>query len=178
MPHEMDELFQADGGSDLTVASYRRIITGHDEQGRSVFLVDDTCLNVHRVMGLPDFAFTELWKTTETPSRLNDEGDRAEGVPQLAPPAGGSVFRILEMPPDRSWTEKFPNVPVPTMHRTLSVDYAFVIEGEVWAVLDGEERLMREGDILIQCGTNHGWANRSDTRCRILFVLIDAVDNS
>lgn len=59
------------------------------------------------------------------------------------------------------------------MHRTKTVDYGIILSGEVWLVLDREETLVRAGDIVIQRGTNHAWANRSDKPCRIAFVLID-----
>ncbi len=59
------------------------------------------------------------------------------------------------------------------MHRTETIDYAIVLDGEVVLVLDQDETTVRAGDIVIQCGTNHGWANRSDRNCRIAFVLID-----
>ena len=59
------------------------------------------------------------------------------------------------------------------MHKTRSVDYAIVIAGEIVAILDREETVMRAGDILVQRGTNHAWANRSDAPCRIAFILID-----
>jgi len=61
----------------------------------------------------------------------------------------------------------------PGMHTTDTVDYAIVLEGEIWAVMDEDETLMRAGDVLIQRGTNHAWANRSDKTARIAFVLID-----
>jgi uncharacterized cupin superfamily protein len=59
------------------------------------------------------------------------------------------------------------------MHRTETVDYAIVLEGEIWAVMDEGETLLRAGDVLIQRGTNHAWANRSASTARIAFVLID-----
>jgi quercetin dioxygenase-like cupin family protein len=62
----------------------------------------------------------------------------------------------------------------PFMHKTVSVDYAIVISGEIWAVLDQDEVLMRAGDVLIQRGTNHAWSNRSDKPCVMAFVLVDA----
>ena len=61
----------------------------------------------------------------------------------------------------------------PLMHRTESVDYALILEGEIYLVLDQEERLMRQGDFLVERGTSHAWANRSGKPCKILFVLID-----
>jgi mannose-6-phosphate isomerase-like protein (cupin superfamily) len=137
---------------------------------------DEICPHVHKVMGLPDFAFTELWKTGETPSNIASPGDPADGPPLLMPPPGGNVVRVLEMQPDHKWTARFPDVPAPTMHRTMSVDYVYILEGEVWAVLDEGERLMKAGDVLIQRGTNHGWANRSNGPCRMLVVLNDAYE--
>ena len=62
----------------------------------------------------------------------------------------------------------------PMMHRTASLDYAVILEGEVWAVIDGGETLMKKGDVLIQRGTIHAWSNRSDKPCTILFVLSNA----
>jgi quercetin dioxygenase-like cupin family protein len=62
----------------------------------------------------------------------------------------------------------------PGFHVTDTVDYAVCLEGEIWAVLDEQETLMRPGDVLIQRGTYHAWSNRSDRPCRMLFVLIDA----
>jgi uncharacterized cupin superfamily protein len=59
------------------------------------------------------------------------------------------------------------------MHKTQTVDYAIVLQGEIYAVMDEGETLMRAGDVLIQRGTNHAWANRSQQMARICFVLID-----
>ena len=61
----------------------------------------------------------------------------------------------------------------PGMHRTDTVDYAIILEGEIWAVMDEGETLMRAGDVLIQRGNNHAWANRSTKTARICFVLLD-----
>jgi mannose-6-phosphate isomerase-like protein (cupin superfamily) len=61
----------------------------------------------------------------------------------------------------------------PLMHRTETVDYAVVLEGEIYLVLDKEERLMQQGDFLVERGTNHAWSNRSGKPCKMLFVLID-----
>lgn len=108
-------------------------------------------------------------------------------------PASGSVFRVVQFPPDKDWAANaeamggsvaidetakaaHPGGPVrhPHMHRTRSLDYAVVLSGEIWAIMDvGETRLLA-GDVLVQRGTNHAWANRSDAPCVIAFVLIDA----
>ena len=60
------------------------------------------------------------------------------------------------------------------MHETDTIDYAIVLSGEVYAIMEKGEKLMRTGDVLIQRGTNHAWSNRSDTMCRIAFVLVEA----
>ena len=62
----------------------------------------------------------------------------------------------------------------PGFHQTDTLDYAICLEGEVWAVLDEGETLMKAGDVLIQRGTYHAWSNRGDKPCRMAFVLIDA----
>ena len=59
------------------------------------------------------------------------------------------------------------------MHRTETIDYGIVLEGEITLIMDEGETVVRAGDIVIQRGTNHGWANRSDRNCRIAFILID-----
>ena len=159
---------------DPSVAKFRRLVTGHDEQGRAVLIDDKICPNAHAIMGLPNFAVTELWKTTEAPVDLRvDPTDPAAGTISLAPPSRGTVFRVVEFTPDADWVSD--TTAAPAMHRTPSLDYAYVIDGEIVAVLDQGEALMRAGDVLIQRGTNHAWVNRSARACKVLFVLIDAV---
>ena len=119
--------------------------------------------------------------------------DPCSSVITLAPPVGGTVLRLVEFPPDKDYIgrwkrgEAFASMGKSgaraidestarheAMHRTASVDYAIVIEGEIWAVLDTTETVMRAGDFLIQRGTNHAWSNRSDKPALVAFVLIDA----
>src|SRR5690606_5268320 len=59
------------------------------------------------------------------------------------------------------------------MHRTETIDYGIVLDGEITLIVDEGETVARAGDIVIQRGTNHGWANRSGRNCRIAFILID-----
>ena len=156
-----------------SIAKFRRLVTGHDDQGQAVFIEDKVCPNAHAIMGLPNFAVTELWKTTESPVDLrNDDVDPAAGATSLAPPSRGTVFRIVEFPPDADWVSDA--TAAPAMHRTSSLDYAYVIDGEIVALLDRGEALLRAGDVLIQRGTIHAWVNRSNKACKVLFVLIDA----
>ena len=90
------------------VRRFRCIVTGHDQQGRSVILSDSISPHVMPIMDRPDFAITDFWKTKATPAdnTRNTEGDPC-GLPiQVAPPTNGSVFRVVQFPPDREWTAK------------------------------------------------------------------------
>jgi hypothetical protein len=177
------------------IKCFRRIVTGQDAQGRSVILSDDVSPHVMPIMGQPNFAVTDFWKTAFTPAD-NDAGTSEDlcGLPiQVAPPANGSVFRVVQFPPDKDWAAKAAamggsvaidetakaahtggSVRHAHMHRTRSIDYAIVLSGEIWAVMDEGETKMVAGDVLIQRGTNHAWANRSNAPCVVAFVLIDA----
>ena len=108
----------------------------------------------------------------------------------LEPPRNGSIFRIVEFPPDAagggfdraasframgaSHTMDPDASRHPAMHRTDTVDYAIVLSGEIWALMDEGETLMRAGDTLVQRGTNHAWSNRSVEPCVVVFVLVSA----
>ena len=159
-------------------AKFRRIITGHDADNKAIFIEDEICPNRFAMGGCETFVINEMWRMVETPGN-NDEAkpdDPAANIFDLNPTENGNVFRIIEFPPDVELGVREDGTPVPpTMHRTASIDYAYIIKGEVYAVLDdGVETLMKEGDVLIQRGTNHCWSNRSDEPCFILFVLCGA----
>ena len=177
------------------IKRFRRIVTGHDGEGRSMILSDETSPHVMPIMGQPNFAVTDFWKTSATPA---DNGAGTGRDPcatpiQVAPPASGSVFRVVQFPPDRDWAAKAAamggavaiddtaksaskggEVRHAHMHQTRSIDYAIVLSGEIWAIVDVGETRMVAGDVLVQRGTNHAWANRSGAPCIIAFVLIDA----
>jgi naringenin degradation protein FdeH len=146
------------------VKPFRRIVTGHDEAGRAVFLEDEPCPHALPTKG--EVITLEIWQHSGAPNNDQPYVDPIGPEVSIPPPPHGSVFRIVEFPSD-------PAV-VPYLHRTPSLDYCIVLEGEIFAVLDDEERLMRPGDILIQRGTNHSWANRSGEVALVLFVLLDA----
>lgn len=178
------------------MAGIRRIVTGHDEQGAAVIVEDGPAPRTVSVGGEDGVRFVEIWNTRETPARI----DRASGEPteegiRLAPPANGTRIRIVDFPPENAArTEMSPEEakarfaeigaadassharagsPHPAMHRTETIDYGIVLEGEIVLILDRGETLVRAGDIVVQRGTNHAWSNRSDRTCRIAFVLID-----
>jgi len=166
----------------------RRIVTGHDNAGRACVMIDDTpgAVVLEKAGGL---RLTELWTTSETPAAFAST-DRARRERRIEPDPGGSVFRVIEYPPDAERLAKLrpeehfasmgaQAVPAdrrrhPGMHKTRTLDYAIVLSGEIYAVLDEGEVLLRAGDVLVQQGTNHAWSNRSDQPATIAFVLIDA----
>ena len=132
---------------------------------------------------------TELWTTNETPAQFSND-DRARRERRIEPDANGTVFRVIEYPPDAQRLkslkpeEHFASMGAqaadarsrrhPGMHKTKTLDYAIVLSGEIYAVLYQGEVLLEAGDVLVQRGTNHAWSNRSDRPCRIAFVLVDA----
>ncbi|GAB3570979.1 cupin domain-containing protein [Amycolatopsis endophytica] len=144
--------------------AFRRIVTGHDRDGRSAIVEDGDCPHVEITA---DATVVNLWLHEGRPDNADGYHDPVgPGVP-LAPPARGSVLRVVEFPPRRPGT-------APYVHRTESLDYAYVIDGEVHSVFDSGETLLRAGDVLIQRGTNHAWDNRSEVACVVLFALLDA----
>lgn len=169
----------------------RRIVTAN-VNGRSVIQEDGFSPHIMLVPGLVNHPVTDVWRTTSSPA---DPclGDVCSVPVQLSPPKNGTVFRVVEFPPEKDWQENsdtrvaFASMGKnagralqadepdhPLMHRTDTVDYAVVLRGEIWAVLDEGEALMRAGDVLVQRSTNHSWANRSDSPCVMAFVLVDA----
>ena len=168
----------------------RRVVTGHDEQGRSVIVSDGPSPHVLAIPGRTDFGLTNLWVTDSTPADNAGDADAAARPVVLEPPLGGSIFRVVEFPPDKA-TAGFDRQAAfssmgaghamdpdasrhPGMHKTATVDYAIVLSGEIWALMDEGETLLRAGDCLVQRGTNHAWSNRSDGPCLVAFILVSA----
>ncbi len=170
----------------------RRVVTGHNAQGRSVFIMDGASPHVFsRRTG--SAVVTELWQTRATPADNRGNDDAVEPGFRLPPPKNGSVFRIIEYPPDKERLAALAseralpddgsgrrealdrgNPRHPGFHKTHSIYYAVVLSGEIYALMDEGEVLLRPGDVLIQRGTNHAWSNRTDEPCTVAFVLIDA----
>jgi len=175
----------------------RRIVTGFDACGASVFVEDGVApfkINPAR----PAHRSWPVWATGRLPVPVDDP-DHGGAVHGIMPPPGGSILKIVDIAPeprDPSERERAlaaervrvraagldpepgvrrdPDGPHPGMHKTASIDYAIVLTGEVYAILEKGEKLMKAGDVLIQRGTNHAWSNRSDSYCRIAFVLVEA----
>jgi hypothetical protein len=172
--------------------SFRRVVTGHDAQGKSVFVIEDVA--AHVFTRRPGSAVvTEMWETTATPADNRGNTDAIARGMRLPPPKNGSVFRIIEYPPDSQRVAALVreraggddgsghnaafdrnNPRHLGFHKTNSIDYAIVLSGEIWALMDEGEVLLKAGDVLIQRGTNHAWSNRTEEPAYLAFVLIDA----
>jgi len=168
----------------------RRVVTGHDANGRAVVLFDDESPHRFVLEKAGGLRLTEIWETRSSPADNSGSGDAADHERRIEPVGGGSVFRVIEYPPD---SERLKTLDPdryfhamgaqaadaatrrhPGMHKTNTIDYCVVLSGEIWAVLDDDEVLLHAGDCLVQRGTNHAWSNRSEEPCVIAFVLIAA----
>jgi len=168
----------------------RRVVTGFDAEGRSCIVEDGPPPAVRTVPERPGYRVSNLWATHGSPAPIED-ADRIGESGGVLPPANGTIIRIIDIPPepkdpaerDRVMRATFaklykdaghhPDGRHPGMHETESIDYALILSGELFAVMETGETLLKAGDVLIQRGTNHAWSNRSDGPCRIAFVLID-----
>jgi len=139
----------------------------------------------------------DLWLNTETPADMSGTEDPVAGKPMThEPPDGGALFRILHFLPGQSKSltpeemlqahKALNSVHIPTieemqaskhpsMHKTDTLNYFVVTEGEVWSLTEGRDVLLKAGDVIIQKGCMHGWRNDSDKPCVLVAVLIDAL---
>jgi mannose-6-phosphate isomerase-like protein (cupin superfamily) len=169
----------------------RRVVTGHDKNGKAIVVSDGPCTSVKTHPNREGHKSTDIWKTTAMPVPVA----ATEADPTLGPrdfvPVNGTKIRIAEIPPEpasfRTLTPEQAREVFksggnesahtggrhPFMHRTESVDYAVVLEGEITMLLDEEDVVLKAGDIVIQRGTNHAWSNRSGKPVRMLYILID-----
>ena len=161
----------------------RRIVTGHRD-GKAVVIFDGPA-PTRKVRQASGLVSTLLWVTDESPADISGTADRSRREIGVPPPPRGSIFRVVEFPPERGQQSREAvlremglseqkDSKHAGMHRTRSIDYAVVIEGEIDMVLDDSEVHLAAGDVLVQQGTNHAWVNRGAKPCRIAFVLIDA----
>ena len=173
----------------------RRVVTGHDEKGKAIVLSDDFATAVKTVPLWPGLISTDIWKTDSSPVVLTkEEPDPTLGPRTLHPGRRGTILRISIVPPETEDMRKLDagqakevfkgvgNAEAstrgrggrhPFMHRTQTLDYAVVLEGEITMLLDDSEVHLKAGDVVIQRGTNHAWSNRSGKPVRMLYVLID-----
>ncbi len=176
-------------GGTMEMKSTRRIVTGHDDRGKAIALFDGPVQAKQRSVG--GNGITMLWVTSEFPVDMIAATDRAQTPTGTPPPANGTIFRIVDFAPvtagqaapvDHHQILLSMGIDPATQgyarhantHRTRTIDYAVVLEGEIDMLLDDSEVHVKAGDVLVQQGTNHAWVNNSGKPCRIAFILIDA----
>ena len=168
----------------------RRVLTGHDAEGRSTIIADAIAQNIKEIPGIPGLALTDLWESTGAPASNEGHADAAARPVRLEPPPNGTIFRVVEFPPDATWRKRsdlkagFDAIGAahaqdkashdPMMHKTSTVDYAIVLKGEIWAVMETGETLLKAGDVLVQRGTNHSWSVRGSEPALVAFILVSA----
>jgi len=174
--------------------SPRRIVTGHDATGKSVVAIDT---ELKPALEKPEIgvAFFEIWNTSGSPARVDNGPDPTQGRRlQIEPPKHGTIIRYVDFGPRPA------NPPVvtaemaraafaevgsahasswradalhPLMHRTHTVDYGIVLEGEITLVLTDRKVALKTGDVVVQRGTDHAWENHTDRPARMAFILVD-----
>jgi mannose-6-phosphate isomerase-like protein (cupin superfamily) len=183
----------------MTFPAIQRVVTGHDADGKAVVASAGPLPTVVEIAAIPGTIFHEVWSTAGCPAPVDNGADPTIGPLVLPPPRHGTRIRFVDIPPDTGdylaqgasrMKEAFAQIgdekastvtadsPHPLMHRTESIDYGVVIEGELTLVLDDSEVQLKAGSVVVQRGTNHAWANRSGQPCRMLFVLVDGTFES
>jgi quercetin dioxygenase-like cupin family protein len=141
--------------------SIRRVVTGHDSNGRATVKIDEMAKNV--ISARPGAHATVIWTTEGFP--VNNDGDADDSTRKVGTTLdNGTVFRVVSFGPGVS----------PRNHRTDSIDYAVVISGEIDMQLDDETVHLKAGDVMVQRGTIHNWVNKSSAPCVIAFTLVAA----
>ena len=137
------------------VSKVRRIVTGHDSEGKAVFEIDETL--EEQPLG------AVVWSTGALPADNNGPAQSAGTPAGIA--SGGTIVRVMTIDPGHR----------SPMHRTQTLDYGVVLDGSIQLELDdGATRSVGAGDIVVQRGTIHAWENVSDKPCRIAFILVAA----
>jgi len=148
----------------------RRIVTGHDANGKSIILSDGPPPQNHAMSGADVGAdFIEIWNSASpVPVLTHSEAIEPNNKPFSIMPPTGHLLRLIDLYPAGMGGHRT------VMHRTRTLDYVVVIEGEVTLLLDDSEVVLGPGDVVVQRGTNHAWENRSDRTARCAFFHIDA----
>tara|TARA_R110002020_G_scaffold40118_5_gene118777 strand:+ start:28867 stop:29412 length:546 start_codon:yes stop_codon:yes gene_type:complete len=171
---------------------FRRVVTGHDANGVAKVIRDDTASCILQRPTRPGVTLTNFGQHSQSPAPMESHDDPVEGPLVLHPPKNGAVFRMMQFDPEDpevianidgkkafaamgAGANVVENARHPYMHRTDSLDYSIVLQGEIWMLMDEEDVLLKQGDVIIQQGTNHAWANRGTEPRIIMFVLNDAV---
>lgn len=143
---------------------FRRVVTGHDADGKSVIWIDGDATNHKFPSG--KISSTLMWSTDRCPTEIHGSEDEGARILGSAPPPNGSRFTMMEFAPGNEGH----------LHQTDTIDYVICISGEIDMFVDDAQFVtLRAGDVLIQRGTNHAWVNRSDKPCRLAVILLDAL---
>ncbi len=176
----------------MSFPAIHRVVTGHDADGKAIFASNGPLSTIRELESIPGMIFHEVWETRGSPAPVDNCPDPTSGPLKHQAPKHGTLLRFVDFPPDSSYLAEAearmkhlfeevndvtaltvkPDSPHPMMHRSEAVDYGIVIEGEMTDVLDDSEVLLKPGSVVVQRGTNHAWANRSDKMCRVLYVQI------
>ncbi len=175
----------------MELVKLRRIVTGHNDAGKSVVTIDGPPGNlIERGAG----GLAEIWHVGDGAISSTDDFDPASGEVILSPPAGGSKFRYFKIAPndpDMSRAELAAATKAtfeamgaaherpdttrdPRMHKTPTIDYIILLSGEVTLLLDDDQRDLKPFDVVVQRGTNHAWVNHGSEPALLIAVLIDA----
>jgi hypothetical protein len=177
----------------------RRIVTKDDGEGKSRAIADGPVESVATDPARPGYSSSRVWMTDRTPASTRDVRESLARLPHsLLPPPGGSLCRIVTIPPDSAWRGKVgagdvkayfaavgasgistpsASAPHPYMQRTRTLDFCLVLEGEITLVLDIQEVELSAGDTVVQRGTRHAWSNRSGRPCVLAISSHDAVED-
>lgn len=166
----------------------RRIVAGNDPDGNAVIYEDRASADVSTDPARPGYASTRIWVTATTPAPIAGVRETLDLPHRLAPPPAGSLCRFVTVPPDAWFMDTVTEEKVadhfaamgapdasliagrprhPYMQRTATLDYVFVLSGEVTLVLDAEEVQLKAGDTVVQLGAAHAWSNRTDSPCEL-----------
>ena len=172
----------------------RRIVTGH-EGGKAVVISDERTPRSHDFVHMPGMSTALVWSTAPAPKLPHDGRDHIDDDSTWIPPRGETRLMVVAFPPDsaamapgfdgaavgKESGETFPDIAAtiepnnPGMHTTETVDYAIVLDGEVWLELDdGKQVHLKPNDVVIQNGTRHAWRNKGTKPAKMAFVLIGA----
>ncbi len=181
----------------MSLPVMRRIVTGHNAEGKAVIVSADAPPNIIPFAAVPGTVFYEIWNTNQSPAPIDNGADPTLRPLQLHPTPQGSIIRFVDIPPDTIQNQvsdadiaaAFAQMGAAKaikdnggpdgearhkiMHRTETIDYGILIAGELWLVLDEGETKLNVGDVVIQRGTNHAWSNRTNEIARMVFILLD-----
>lgn len=169
----------------------RRVVTGHDEEGKSIVVLDGPPA---KSIGEDVGGLFELWNTDGNLINTKDRIDRADDEILLSPPKNGSKFRYFQINPtpegvpmdvlQNMAADAFEKIGAshhridtskhPAMHKTDTIDYIILLEGDVTLILDKEEIVIKPHDVVVQRGTNHAWVNNGNNPALLIAVLIDS----